>query len=237
MKARSLLDSFSFALQGALHCLKNERNFRLHFLAAFISMVMAVILKCSALEFLIIVFAIALVLMAEMFNTAIEAMVDIACGDKLNPMAKIAKDVSAGAVFLGAVNACVVGYVILVRKLLDFDLEAEVLAPVLELPIVIAPVCIFLSVMATTALKAFAGKGRGGGILGSPSAHSAVAFAAAVSIAFLSRNAVISAIAFFLAFLLAQSRADTKAETILQVMFGSFIGAFAATFAFQMGWL
>jgi diacylglycerol kinase (ATP) len=237
MKARSLLDSFGYALQGVVHSLRSERNFRIHFAAAAAALLLAVALKCAALEFLAIVFASAIVLMAEMFNTAVEALADLVCGDSKSPLAKTAKDVSAGAVFLGAVNACVTGYVVLLRKLLVFDLEAEVLAPVLELPVVIAPVCVFLAVMATVALKAFAGKGRGGAVLGWPSAHSAAAFAAAVAIAFLSRNAVITAIALFLALLLAQSRAETTAESILQVVFGSLIGAFSAAFVFQMGWL
>jgi diacylglycerol kinase (ATP) len=198
---------------------------------------LAVLLKCSALEFLIILFAIMLVLMAEMFNTAIEAAVDLACGEERSPLAKIAKDVSAGAVFLGAVNAIAVGYVILVRKLVVFDLEAQVLAPALEMPVTVAPVCMFLSVMATIVLKAFAGKKKGGKVLGMPSAHSAVAFAAAGCIGFLSKSAPITAIAVLLAILLAQSRVEASAASILQVVLGASIGLFMAIFVFQVGLL
>lgn len=112
MRSRSLLWSFNYAIQGIVYALRTQRNMRLHFIAAFTVLVASLVLQVTGLGLAAIVFAICLVLVTELINTAVEATVDLAT-EGLDPLAKIAKDVAAGAVFIASVNAVVVAYLVL----------------------------------------------------------------------------------------------------------------------------
>ena len=112
MRSRSLLWSFNYAIEGIVYALRTQRNMRLHVDAA---MLVARRRACSSastrLEFVAMVFAISLVFVTELLNTAIEAAVDVAT-ERYDPLAKIAKDVAAGAVLVAAINALIVGYLV-----------------------------------------------------------------------------------------------------------------------------
>ncbi len=108
MKSRNYSDSFKYALDGILHTVKTERNFRFHLILAALAVAACVVLQVEAAQFLHVVSAIFLVLCMELVNTAVEAAVDLFCGKTKHPLAKTAKDVSAAAVLLSAVNALVV---------------------------------------------------------------------------------------------------------------------------------
>jgi len=107
----SLFDSFNYAVEGIVHVLRTQRNMRIHFLAAIAVLVLALVADVSRLELIALLLAIAFVLIAEMVNTAIEAAVDVA-STSFDPMAKLAKDIGAGAVLIAAVNAVAVGYLV-----------------------------------------------------------------------------------------------------------------------------
>lgn len=83
---------------------------------------MVFILGClvdlSGLEWAIISLTVFLVLVAELFNTALERVIDLIVGDRYHPLAKTAKDVAAGAVFLAAVNAVIIGCIIFGSRIL-----------------------------------------------------------------------------------------------------------------------
>ena len=87
--------------------LKTERNMRFHFLAAFFFILLGVYLDFTATEILILTTTIAMVLAAEMVNTTFEHIVDI-IKSELSPIARIIKDIAAGAVLLTAINAIIV---------------------------------------------------------------------------------------------------------------------------------
>jgi len=114
-KARSFFESFGFAIDGILYSLKTQRNMRIHFFAALIVLLAAPFFKISSIEFLLLFFTISLVIISEMFNTAIEATVDLTT-DKYHELAKIAKNVAAAAVLISALNAVVVGYVLFIAR-------------------------------------------------------------------------------------------------------------------------
>ena len=106
-----LINSFKYAIAGFWYCVRHERNFRIHLIAAVAVIAAAVWFELYAYEIIAIVFAIALVLIAEMVNTAVERVVDNLT-TKQNENAKIAKDVAAGAVLVSAVFAAAVGIII-----------------------------------------------------------------------------------------------------------------------------
>lgn len=105
---KSLCKSFKFALRGIMFCLKNERNMRIHSVTALIVITFSLIYGLTSLQFAVLLIAIAFVIASEMVNTSIEALVDLQTSAYAD-LARIAKDVAAGAVFLSAGCAICVG--------------------------------------------------------------------------------------------------------------------------------
>ena len=117
-RAPSIIESFNFAIEGIIHVLRTQRNMRIHFVVAVLVLVLALALDVSRLELIALLLAIAFVLIAEMINTAIEAAVDVA-STSFDPMAKLAKDIGAGAVLIAAINAIAVGYLVFSGQVAD----------------------------------------------------------------------------------------------------------------------
>ncbi len=115
-KTRNLRESFYYALQGIGHCLRHERNIRIHLVVAALALFMAWLLRLGTEEFAVILLTIALVIGFEMMNTAMENAMDLV-SPNYHPLAKIVKDVMAGAVFFACFVAVVVGIVIFLPHL------------------------------------------------------------------------------------------------------------------------
>lgn len=103
--------SFKHAFDGIVYVFKTQPNFRFHALMTLIVLWFSWLVKVSRNELIILLFTIMLVLVAEMLNTAIEAITDLVTTQR-QPYAKIAKDVAAGMVLMSAILAVVVGFVI-----------------------------------------------------------------------------------------------------------------------------
>src|SRR5215469_9957579 len=114
-RSPSILDSFNYAFEGIIHVLRTQRNMRIHFAIAVVVLVAAIFSDVTKLELIALLLAIAFVLIAEMINTALEAAIDVAT-TSFDPMAKLAKDIAAGAVLIAAINAVAVGYLVFSGK-------------------------------------------------------------------------------------------------------------------------
>ena len=110
--------SFQNAFHGIWTAISTQSNIRVHFAIASLVMLAAVYLELSILNILVLVLAIAMVMLAEMINTAIEFFCDAITLDH-NEYIGYAKDVSAGAVLLTAIFAALIGLVIFVPKLIS----------------------------------------------------------------------------------------------------------------------
>jgi diacylglycerol kinase (ATP) len=117
-QAENFLESFKYAISGILHTFKTERNILIQACFAIIAILLGLALKISKIEWAIIIFTIMFVIFAEMFNTAIENVVDLVTED-YNEKAKIAKDVAAGAVLISAINAVCMGIIIFLDKIVE----------------------------------------------------------------------------------------------------------------------
>ena len=117
MRARNFLESLKYALAGVIYAVKTQRNLRFHLVAALLVFSLSFYLKLTNLELLFVVFATFLVIIAEMINTAVETVVDLA-SENYHPLARIAKDVAAGAVLLSSVNAVITAILIFGPKLM-----------------------------------------------------------------------------------------------------------------------
>ena len=114
----SLLKSFGFAAEGIRTEFKKGRNFRIQILIGIIALILGAIFKISPTEWFDLIIVIASVLILELINTAVEAIVDMVSPD-INPKAKIAKDVSAGAVLVASIASVAVGILIFLPKILQ----------------------------------------------------------------------------------------------------------------------
>lgn len=108
----SRIAAFGHAFRGWGHVLKTQQNAWIHSLIASIVIAMGVWLELSTRDWAILVLTIAMVFTAEFINTAIEAVVDLASPNR-HPLAKVGKDVGAGAVLVAALAAIVIGLLIL----------------------------------------------------------------------------------------------------------------------------
>ncbi len=116
-RAETLFASFRYATAGLRYLLVSQRNARVQSGIGAVALVLAAVLRVSRVEWAIITLLIALVLTLEALNSAIEATVDLVTSD-YHPLAKIAKDVAAGAVWLMAIASAVIGAIIFLPPLL-----------------------------------------------------------------------------------------------------------------------
>lgn len=119
MKNAPLAESIKNAFNGFTNTLKNERNFKIHVFAAVCAVFASFVLKVDALSFAAVIFAISAVLTAELINTAVEAMIDLYCGEVKNSFAKTAKDAAAAAVLIASVFAVIIGLIVFGSKILN----------------------------------------------------------------------------------------------------------------------
>lgn len=114
---RPLGKSFLYAFEGVYYALKHNQNLRVHFVTAFIVVVVSLLLRVSPLEMGILGVMILLVLGSEMINCSIEQMVDLIVTEHRKE-AKIAKDVAAGMVLVTSIGSVIVGILILTPYIL-----------------------------------------------------------------------------------------------------------------------
>ena len=103
--------TFKYAFRGLVAALKEEPNLKFHFLIAILVIIISFYLKISKSDWITIILVIGFVIAIELTNTAIEAVVDKFV-DIEHPGAKLAKDISAGAVLVTAIAAALVGIII-----------------------------------------------------------------------------------------------------------------------------
>ena len=113
-----IIRSFYFAFAGLAYLFRTQRNARIHAIVGAGACALAFWLGISRVEWAVLVFTIALVLILEGLNTAVEAAIDLA-SPKIHPLAKAAKDLAAGMVLIGAIASVAVGLLTLGPPLWD----------------------------------------------------------------------------------------------------------------------
>lgn len=228
MRSHNLGESLNCAINGVLYALKTQRNIRIHFVIAILVVIIASLINISRIELLVLLLTIGLVITAEMLNTAIEEVVNLVTKE-VHPLARIAKDVAAGAVLVTSGIAVCVGYLIFIDRLMDFE------APVLREHYshrYLTLVAIILVIMISIAVKALSGRSQivQGGM---PSGHAAIAFSLATVILFLGDGFIVF-IGYSLALLVAQSRVEGEIHSILETVLGALLGFLVTLLLFQI---
>lgn len=227
---RSILWSFNYAIEGLVWTLRTQRNMRVHVTIAVLVAVGSLLLGVTRTQLVAVVFAISLVFVTELLNTAVEATVDVAT-DRYDPLAKTAKDVAAGAVLVAAINALIVAYLVLFDPVKLLVAQGMNIVRFASADLTVIALCIVL--LAVLVMKGISRQGtwlEGGW----PSGHVAVAFAAATMLGFITWNAGALALAYFLAFLVAQSRVEAEIHTVPQVVVGALLGVTVVVLVFQV---
>jgi diacylglycerol kinase (ATP) len=230
MPLRNLLRSMNFAIEGVLHAAKTQRHLRYHFYSAAAVLIASYALGITKIEFLLISLAVIAVLLTEMLNTAVEAMVDLLSPEHAEK-ARAAKDIAAGAVLITAFGAAIIGIYILFPYASDVFERGLYIAKHTRQEIAIIAFIIVLIVVVL--LKAYFGKGHplSGGL---PSGHAAVAFSAWVSITYMTEHFLASLLCLALAVMIAASRVTKKVHSTWEVVFGGLIGASLTFVLFQV---
>lgn len=226
----NIIEAFNAAIQGILYTFKYERNMKIHYCIAILVLMVSLSLDIGKVEMMILILSISLVIISEMFNTAIENTVDLVT-DKYHPLAKIAKDVAAGGVVISALNAVTVGYLIFYDKFTD--ISESLIFTIRKSDPHVTLICIVLVLIAVVIVKAltFTGTPLKGGM---PSGHSALAFALATSITMMIERPVVCALAYIMALLVAQSRIEGKIHTFWETVAGALLGILVAMLVFQL---
>ena len=116
---KRLTNSFKYAFEGIVQAYIGEQNLKIHTVIACLVILFGFILKISYVEWLVCLILIALVLMAEFFNTSIEYLVDLA-SPEIHPLAKATKDTASAGVLMMAIISAIIGLIIFVPKLISF---------------------------------------------------------------------------------------------------------------------
>lgn len=232
MKRRSIIRSFNYAVSGIILAMKTEKHMRIHYGIAIFVILLSLFFDFSRTEFLLLLFAVSLVIVAEMINTAIERVTDMITKD-YHPLARLAKDVSAGAVLIATINSIIVGYLLFFDRLSNYS---ELLfVKIRNSPIHLTFVALILVTLLTIGLKSKFYKGRGTHFQGGTvSGHAAISFAIATIVAFLAHEALVTTLTFILAFLVAESRVEGKIHSVLEVVLGSALGIIVGILVFQV---
>lgn len=118
-QSKSFTRSALYALNGLRLAFRSQRNFRKHLVIALLTFCIAILLKVEVIEFCMIIFANAFVLVVEMINSVIEFIMDAYYKNKWSKLAKLSKDIAAGAVLLSAVASAVISLLIFSLKIYD----------------------------------------------------------------------------------------------------------------------
>jgi diacylglycerol kinase (ATP) len=230
----SIIESFNYAIEGVIHVLRTQRNMRIHFAVAVVVLVVAAAVGVSKLELIALLISIAFVLVAEMINTAVEGAIDAAT-TSFDPMAKLAKDIAAGAVLIAAVNAVAVGYLVFSGHVSEST--TNFLDRLRDAPIKITIISLILVIILVIATKAISGRGtplRGG----LPSGHAAIAFAAWMAVTLTlgpsEHRFFVSTMMFAVAVLVAHTRIESGVHSTLEVVYGGALGAGVTLVVFQL---
>ncbi len=117
--SNDLPSSFKYASQGVFYALLSQRNFRIHIVIGFLVSVFSIWLDLPFTELAILIITIGAVLALELVNTSIEAVVDLTVGKQFHPLARIAKDCAAAAVFIASLCSLLIAGLLILPPFLD----------------------------------------------------------------------------------------------------------------------
>jgi diacylglycerol kinase (ATP) len=231
---RRFLKPFEIAVAGVVYAFKTQRHMRFHLYAIVISLLVGLLIGLRVREIMVLLFMISFVVVAEMFNSAIEAVVDMA-QPNYHPLAKFAKDMAAGAVLITTITALIVALLLFLGdgrwEEITLLLTSSQIQTSMMSRFIIGCFVLFILIVIGKAI------GKRGQVLkgGLVSGHAAFAFFVAGLVVFVSGNAVASTMAVLLAVMVAQSRWEAKIHSLFELGLGATLGSMLALVLFGLG--
>jgi diacylglycerol kinase (ATP) len=218
------------AIDGILQAAQTQRHLKFHLLAAFSVLLFCFAMGVDKYDFAIIALITIVVIVAEMFNSALEAVVDLAT-QEFATLARTAKDISAGAVLISAFGALVIGFLILGPHI------ARVWQGRYRVPRHtagnIAVLAVIMIMLAVILIKVHLGSNhplRGG----FPSGHTALAFSLWISLIQVTASPWLIGLGLLGAVLIAASRLRLKIHTFRDVAYGALLGSAITLILFKV---
>lgn len=232
-RKKDVLQPFRVALSGVVYTFRTQRHMRVHLYVVLVVVLLGMFMNLGQRELLVLLFTISLVIIAEMFNSAIEATVDLV-SPNYHPLAKFAKDIAAGAVLITSILAVVVGSLIVLGESrweqIKIAMTSESLGTGIVPRIIVG--CFLLIVVIIIGK----GLGKRGQVLrgGIVSGHAAFGFFFATAVLFISDSFLPAAIAILLAAIIAQSRWEAKIHSLFEVCLGAVVGVLLGLMLFGL---
>ncbi len=228
---RALFKPFTNALGGVVYAFKTQRHMRFHLYIVVLVILLGFFMNLRVREIMVLMFMISLVLVAEMFNSALEAVVDMV-KPSFHPTAKFAKDMAAGAVLITSLTAVVVALLLYLgdARWERISLHIASTEPQWRVGarLVVGLFVLFILIVIGKGLGKRGEVFKGGLVSG----HSAMGFFLAIAIVLLSGNALISLMAIFLACMIAQSRWERRIHSLVELTLGATLGGLLAFLLF-----
>lgn len=229
-KRSPFVDSFNCAVEGIIYVIKTQRNMRVHLILGILALIAGIFLRLDGTDFLFVCLAIVLVLFSEMLNTGVELQIDL-ISETYHPLAKIIKDIFAGAVLLASVFALLVAYLIIAKK---FDIPIQLGITRLQASSWnLSFICLLMVLVTAILLKVILHRGTPfyGGM---PSVHAALAFGIWMLITLISKSTLITILSLMAAAMVAQSRVVMGAHSVKEVVVGALLGSLATLTLYQL---
>lgn len=232
-KPADILGPFKVAMSGLIFTFKTQRHMRFHLYVVLTVVLLGILVNLGLREMLVLLFTISLVLVAEMFNSAIEATVDLV-SPSYHPLAKFAKDIAAGAVLITTIIALVVGSLLILGEsrweAIKVNLSSEGFGLGVVPRLLLGMMVLFVIVVIGKGL------GKRGQVLkgGLVSGHASYAFFFAFAVPFVTDNALASGLAILLAAIVAQSRYEAKIHSLFELALGAGVGTLLALLVFGL---
>lgn len=220
---QKFLKGFDYAYEGLVWAINHEKNMKFHMLALAILLVASLFFNLSRVEMITLVFAVCFVLGFELLNTSLEQAVNLASGGKYSPFAKASKDLAAAAVFISALNALFVAYLIFFDKFID--IYNSVIVRITRQPSHLTVTTISLVIVVTIFLKGVFYEGHGTAFKGGfVSGHTSLSFCIATIGIMLSDEPLVKLLFLLLALIVAESRYESNIHSIPEIIRGAILG-------------
>ena len=202
---------------------------RIHYFVALVVLLMGFVVRLTKVELAVLFFTVSLVISMELVNTAIESAIDLIT-DKYHPLAKIAKNVAAGAVLVSSINAVAVGYVLFFDKfdLLTFTIIRTIQDVPIYLYVSLVGVLLLLIIILKTMMYDLKHT------KGLPSGQTTTAFAFVIAVLFLSQNLFLTLCSVAIALMIAQNRMSNNRHSLIEVLLGAGLGLLFGIIGFSV---
>lgn len=229
-KNKTFFTAMGHALDGIIRAFKTERNLRIDYIIGLFVLIGSLFFDFTKTEFACLCLTIGFVIFAEMINSTVEYIVDLAT-DKYDERAKAAKDIAAGGVLFSCGIAIVVAYFLFADKL--YNASTAVLSSILGSKLHILFTIIFATLLLAVILKGMFGKNnRYSGAY--PSARVALAFGLTTYVYIITRSMLSGVVSLILSIMIAQIKIEDKKTKFIHMLLSAVMGVLVVLIIYQI---